>query len=760
MDGPSPLSPLASTRPPRLVVVGAAAGIGRWMGDHLFSGLPWSDTLLIDASDSIVRLDHPYPQGARLLQLVNPGDAPTTIGQLTDALVVVAVPLTHLAEVATWLTPLLGAGCVVIDTSHDRARAEATWGTVVTLGLHPLFGLSDQSAAGQTFVLCPPLGETPPQWLLDVVEGPGGTVNVLNGARHDEVMQVVQNATHQALLAFADVVGRSGLDLEEDLWANRTPVFELLMALAVRVLQPGQDAGTASIQLAHGAQQQTDALHEALGRLRDARTGGESSVVTHLAALREPFSGGLFAKISQAGTLATSAVQASRARIADHRRAGELVGIRTIGSDKLHVGRIVATTPTSFTLENLLVGIPGRSALLVDGTATENARRSGITGRIKQTEFRLGRVEVLSPAELEANLDTWLATVTRGCKVLIPESISGASAVRVVAGITQVVGASLVTEEVRIGQRECVVRYEARIDRDLDEIERTIQQRVDETFVWPDGVVLPLTRQARTIGFLGPAGTFSDVGARQLARLVNSADAVRAEFADFGSLVEAVAQGSIDLAVLPITNSSSGLVDLAAEVLSRADNSVVAGGVVDVPVRIDAYVAPGNDLVEGSVAYTHPQVFRQCSTFVAAMKFQQVICASTAEACRRVADTQHGVALAATGMQADFGLVTARSSVGNLAGALTRFLVLGMQSMFDEPARADALLRTVWIIEPEMAGRLPLTTEPRYDEVLRGPSGRTLLISTDASRVPAGTPGARLVATFPWSPRTPLVVVG
>lgn len=759
MTDPQP-SPTTDRRPSRLVVVGGAAGIGRWLGEHLLGQLQWQHVDLIDTAESILRLEHPYQAPTRLVHMADPGRAIDSVRVLSDALVMVAVPLTYLTEVAGWITPLLGDGCVVVDTSHDRARAEAAWGEVNTIGLHPLFGLTAQSAVGQTFVLSPPDGHPVPEWLVAAVEGEGGTVNVLSGSQHDRIMQVVQNATHQSLLAFADVVGSSGLDIEHELWANRTPVFELLTALAVRVLQPGQDAATASIQLGNGAVDQQRALNAANQRLAAARAGGETALIDHLTHLRKPFSGGLFAKISQAGTLATSAVQLSRARIAQHWRAGELVGVRSTGSDTLQVGRIVATTPTSFTLENLLVGSQGRGALLVNGTATENARRIGITGKTKRTEFRLGRVDVLSAAELETALDTWLATVTRGCKVLIPESISGASAVRVVIGVPDVAGASLVTEEVRIGQRECVIRYEVRLDRNLDDVERSIQRRVDETFVWPDGVVLPLTRAASTIGFLGPAGTFSDVGARQLARLVDRPDAQRVEYLDFESLVTAVANGEMQLAVLPITNSSSGLVDLAAAVLSRSAANVVAGGVVDVPVRFDAYIAPGEDLIEGSTVYSHPQGFRQCSAFVASMKLQPVECTSTAEACRRVAESRAGVALAATGMQDDFGLVTARPSVGNLAGALTRFLVLGDRSLFVEPRHADPLLRTVWVIEPEMAGRLPITTEPRYDEVLRGPSGRTLLISTDPQRVPADTDGARLVATFPWSPRTPLVVVG
>jgi prephenate dehydratase/prephenate dehydrogenase len=748
------------TQPRTLVVVGAAAGMGRWLSDHVLADLEWERVVLVDSSDAILKVDHRYKTKPQLWQLKPGSDARDYIGILSNACVVVCVPLSQVSDVVKWIDGSIDKSCLVIDTSHNRTRAAEAWGRVQTVGLHPLFGLTAPSAAGQTFVMCPVDGDpTGPAWVRSAVERVGGTVNEMTNAHHDQVMSVVQNAAHQALLSFADVVGSSGLDLEHDLWANRTPVFELLTALAVRVLQPGQDATTASIQSADGAGVVSESLATAQRRLTTARAGGESELGAYLSSLRAPFSGGLFAKIAQTGSLATSAVQSSRARIADHRRHGELIGVRTAGSDKLQVGRVVTTTPTSFTIENLLVGVPGRAALLLDATTTDNAKRIGITGKTKRTEYQLGRVEVLSPTELDSALDAWLATTARGCKVLIPESISGASAVHVVAGVAHVVGATLVTEEVRIGQRECVVRYVARIDHDFAEIDRAIQQRIDETFVWPDGVVLPFTKPATKIGFLGPAGTFSDVAARQLARLVGDASLQRVEYPDFDSLVSAVTNADVDLAVLPITNSSSGLVDLAAGVLSAAPATITAGGVVDVPVRFDAYIAPGYDMVEGARVYSHPQGFRQCSQFTSSMRFELVECSSTAEACRLVAERKDGVALAATGMNADFGLLTARTSVGNLAGALTRFLVLGTTGTFGEPVRADALLRTVWLVEPDVAGRLPITTTPRYDEVLRGPSGRTLLVSTDPQRIPEGTVGARRVATIPWSPRTPLVVV-
>jgi prephenate dehydratase/prephenate dehydrogenase len=765
----------------RLVVVGAAAGIGRWLSEHVLS-LPavrhlWASVTLLDTPEAVTKLiSSPGFESTIdvIVAAVGAAGPPADVDlSAPNTVAIVAVPLDTLVDVAAWVSARLHRDALIIDTSHDRSRAVAAWSGRTNIGLHPLFGVTAPSAAGQTFALCTPVA--PPLWLVNALEAAGGNVNVMTDEHHDTVMATVQTASHQALLTFADVVGRSGLDLEDDLWANRTPVFELLLALAVRVLAPGQDATTSSIQEADLDHRALDSLRSSVERLSaagDSDTEGDNGLAAHLASLRAPFSGGLFTKISQAGALATSAVQSSRARIAEVRQAGELIGVRTIGSDsdRLHVGRITRVTPTSFTLSSALVGSKGNAALLSDDTATVNARRLGIAGKSKSVEFRLGRVDILSPSELDHELDSWLATVTRGCKFLIPESISGRSAVRVVQGVFGVSGAELISEEVRLGQREVVVRFTARLDRDLPDVERRIIERVDEVFVWPDGVVLALARAASRIGFLGPAGTFSDVACRQLIRLISGSNTAseaveRIEYPEFVDMIAALENGSVDLAVLPITNSSSGLVDLAAGVLATSSPLITAGGVVDVPVRFDAYISSafasglGSESFNGAKVYSHPQGFRQCSQFVAAHRLVEVVCSSTAEACRMVAENNDGVALAATGMNTEFGLVTARTSVGNLAGALTRFLVLGKVGSFEAPVRADALQRTVWIIESEVAGRLPVRTQPRYDEVLRGPSGRTLLVSTDPLRVPPDTVGARLVATIPWSPRTPLVVI-
>ena len=751
-------------------MVGAAAGIGRWLGDHVLARHDWTAVTLLDASDVVMSFAHPYGESA--VRAVSGGDAAADVAARIGepgTVCVLGVPLANLRAVCEWILPLLNADAMLVDLSHDRVHSGDIIGsirpTMPLVGLHCLFGINAESPEGQIFALCPD-PETPAAhtWLRAVLEAEGGTVNEMSADRHDAVMRYVQTASHQALLTFADTIAHSGLDLEHDLWANRTPVFELLLALASRVLAPGQEATSASIQRADSNSLIATQLDASRTRLADAFSAGDSALVEFFEAVRAPFPGALFGKIQQAGTLATSAVQSTRARLAQQRRTGELIGVRTTGSERLHVGRVIAATPTGFTLENLLVGQKGRSALLVDDLARANAKALGIGGKSSKVEFSLSRVQLLSAAELEVTLDEHLATVQRGCKFLIPESISGESATRVVESVPHVVDATLLSAEVRLGQRECVVRFRTRIDRNVAEVERAIQERIDDVYVWPDGVVLPLatpllSRPALRLGFLGPSGTFSDIAVRQLARLIGAPDSERLEYPNFPEIVRALEAGQADLVVLPITNSSSGLVDLAAGVLLGADPSVVAGGVVDVPVRFDAYIAHGTEFHPGMEVLSHPQPFRQCSTFIAANELIEVECPSTAEACARVRETGQGVALAAAGLAEEFDLSLARASVGNLAGALTRFLVLGLAGSFAPPPRADAILRAVWLGSESLIPLLGSRDGGRFDEVLQGPSGRSLLVSTVPPDNEPPLAGARLVGFIPWSPRTPLVVV-
>jgi prephenate dehydratase/prephenate dehydrogenase len=755
----------------RLLIVGAAGALGRWLTQHVFGSVV-DDVCLVDpAFDPSAPLPPWVEAGAAVGRAMTDSSVTTWLrADAAPVLAVVAVSQAALNDVTATLPAMLPEGSTIVVTGNQLRHPTASMRSrdaVAVIGLHMLFGTTVERADGQIFALSPDTRSGHEQAHLPMrtfIEAVGGTVNEIDAQRHDDVMRYVQTATHQALLTFVDVISRSGFDLDSDLWANRTPVFELMVALAGRVLAPGQEPAGLAIQVADPEQDIAGQFESAAQRLRDllvevaASSDPSSAFTAHIEALREPFPGSLFTKVQQAGTLATAAVQSARAQVARHRTDGGVIGVMSLDhGGRLHVGTVESATATSFVLRDLLVGKLGRAGLVQEGAAQENAKRLGIAGTPKSVEFTLGRVRILTPDELTAELTRWLGSVTRGCKFLIPEAIAGTSAVRVSTDIEGVDGVELVSEEVRLGQRECVVKFSARADRDLAELERRIQHRIDEVFVWPDGVVLPLAAQPRAIGFLGPAGTFSDTAARQLARLTGTPNIDRIEEPDFPSLIDALHEGRVDLAVVPIANSSSGLVDLATAVLAERGAGLVAGGVIDVPIRIDAYTAPRWRVEPGAAVFSHPQVFRQSSSFIAALQLVEHECTSTVEACRRVLIDGQGVALAARGVGEELGLELHRASVGNLAGVLTRFLVMGRAGCFAKPPRTDVTERSVWIME---RGTEPGSVDGAvFDELLRGPSGRALLVSSRTDRLPEVGQGVQFLGTIPWSPRTPIVVV-
>jgi prephenate dehydrogenase len=247
--------------PPRcLVVVGAQAGVGRWLVDHLLGNLAWDRITLIDVNESIHASRASFADEQSVTTATLATDVITDhIGSPVrinddDTLCVLAVPSDALGSVAALMASHLANDAVIIDCSNDRAAADVDLQSLLAhhcVGLHPLFGTSAPSADGQTFIVCPSATDDSAHvWLASTIESAGGTVNIMDGAHHDLVMRYVQTATHQALLTFADVIGSSGLDLERDLWANRTPVFELLASLTTRVLAPGLDATVTAIQQA------------------------------------------------------------------------------------------------------------------------------------------------------------------------------------------------------------------------------------------------------------------------------------------------------------------------------------------------------------------------------------------------------------------------------------------------------------------------------------------------------------------------------
>jgi prephenate dehydrogenase len=158
-----------------------------------------------------------------------------------------AVPRDALAETAAHLLPATDPQATVAVVTHTMTRSLADMAPHVgarqrLIGIHPLFEANSLSLDGQTVYLAG--ADAPPEvrdvaWLDDAITRAGGIVKLGAPAHHDAVMAYVQGAAHQSLLTFADTVLTSGFDLQNDLWAARTPLFESLFGLAARVLGGG-----------------------------------------------------------------------------------------------------------------------------------------------------------------------------------------------------------------------------------------------------------------------------------------------------------------------------------------------------------------------------------------------------------------------------------------------------------------------------------------------------------------------------------------
>lgn len=753
-------------------MVGAVAGPGRVLCQHLFSHMPWERVVLIDQPQARAVLeatDWPFAVTPDLAVIdggvVVPLRGSADVARPGTA-VCLAVPHHTLGDVARALAALLGDDAVVFDTASLKTSSSAVLGPILgtrfAFGIRPLFDALARSLDGQTVVLTHRGDPTPAQeWFARAVEALGGVVKATTPQAHDRSMEQVQTLTQQALIAFADAAMHSELDLEADLWEMRTPSFETLLGLAVRTMSEAQQPSVAVRQADPAAVQANLGLRGALTRLEQAvRTGDSDAIGDHIAGLRDELSGSLFETIHQTGAAVVSATQAKRAELSRHRREHTHVGIVTADKpDDLRVGRIVSLSPTDVTLDETLVGSRGH-AVLLEGEGLRNARALGVGGKVRRTRFGMGRIDVLAGPELDARLDRWLAHIRRDVRFLVPESVSGAGVLHVLRGVPRVRAPRVVSEVVRTGQRAVVVRLEIRGDADVDAAVEDLRQRVSDAYAWPLGMSLPRRDAAPgPVAYLGPAGTFSETAARHCAATLGLLDPPLIPMGSFEDVLEAAHAGH--MGVLPICSSASGLVERAAEALLVHGEGLAAGGVADVAVRFDAYVPEGVHLedLRGAQVLSHPQALRQCTRFIARWRLRPVETMSTAEAGRRVAGGgAPAVVLAGAGLGDSLGLHVAEREVDDLSGSLTRFLVIARQGEFGRlSGGSDPTLRFLWLARSTHAlGNVLAGPGPSFDEIITGPSGLVLLVTSRASD-PEPVAGRVGLGRLPWTPRTPLV---
>lgn len=151
----------------------------------------------------------------------------------------------------------------------------------------------------------------------------------------------------------------------------------------------------------------------------------------------------------------------------------------------------------------------------------------------------------------------------------------------------------------------------------------------------------------------------------------------------FRDAMEAIEEGSADFAVLPIENSSAGVVNEVYDLLMEFENYIV--GELILPIDHTLAGLPGTKLTDIERVYSHPQALMQCAKFLDEHRdWQQISVANTAVAAKKVLEDQVPTKAAICSAYAaeHYGLEILEEKINHNAKNATRFIIVTNQKIF------------------------------------------------------------------------------
>ena len=203
--------------------------------------------------------------------------------------------------------------------------------------------------------------------------------------------------------------------------------------------------------------------------------------------------------------------------------------------------------------------------------------------------------------------------------------------------------------------------------------------------------------KARVV-FQGAEGAYS-----QAAMMQYFGDTVNSFHVDtFRDAMSAIDEGSADFAVLPIENSTAGIVSEIYDLLQEYENYIVAEQIIRIEHCLLA--VPGAKLSDIRTVYSHPQSLMQSSRFLQEHDWQQISMQNNAFAAKKVADEGDKTQAAIAGEHAGkiYGLEVLKKGVNHSGTNSTRFIIVTNQKIF----RKDAKKVSICLEVPHESGSL------------------------------------------------------
>ena len=199
--------------------------------------------------------------------------------------------------------------------------------------------------------------------------------------------------------------------------------------------------------------------------------------------------------------------------------------------------------------------------------------------------------------------------------------------------------------------------------------------------------------------FQGAAGSYSEEAMKKFFGEEVNSTAVET-FRDAMALLE---EGSVDYAVLPIENSTAGIVSEIYDLLAEYEHYIVGEQIIE--IKHCLLGVPGAKLEDIRTVYAHPQALMQSAKFLSDnSSIQQIGMKNNAFAAKKVAEEKDKsqAAIASAGAAEVYGLEVIKEGINQADANSTRFIIVTNQKVFLKDAKKISLCMEI----PHEAGAL------------------------------------------------------
>ena len=201
------------------------------------------------------------------------------------------------------------------------------------------------------------------------------------------------------------------------------------------------------------------------------------------------------------------------------------------------------------------------------------------------------------------------------------------------------------------------------------------------------------------IVFQGTEGAYSQLALREY--FGEQTDSYHVE--TWRDAMEAIKNGEADYAVLPIENSSAGIVSENYDLMVEYDNCIVGEQIIQINHALLGL--PDAELSDITDVYSHPQALMQCSVYLDKHSdWQRISLSNTAMAAKKVAEDKDRsqVAIGSPAAAGYHGLEVLEMPINHNRFNSTRFIIVTNRKMYE----ADAKKVSICFELPHTSGSL------------------------------------------------------